>query len=128
NTGRETAVSYREWCSDRRRAGVRRFLEQLMQGWALADTDWDLLDPERLQAQLPQDSYQILTRDDMAIGLAFTQIILEGKVDAAVQRVALLAVDRQALDVVIAFRDWDNPKKRRTRLQHMRAVLVMDWS
>ncbi len=128
DTGRDTARSYRDWCSDRRRAGVRRFLEQLMQGWALADTDWDLLDAERLQGQLPQDGYQILTRDDMVIGLAFTQMILEGKVDPEVQRVALLAVQRQSLDVVIAFREWDNPKKRKTRLEHMRAVLTLDWS
>ena len=126
--GRETATSYHSWCSDRRRAGVRRFLEQLMQGWALADTDWDMVDPEWLQSQLPQDSYQILTRDDMVIGLAFAQIILEGQIDTEVQRVALLAVRRQALDVVIAFRGWDNPKKRKTRLEHMREVLTLDWS
>jgi uncharacterized protein YfeS len=128
DTGHDTATSYRDWCSDRRRAGVRRFLEQLMQGLGLADTDWDVLDIERLQAQLPQDSFQILTRDDMVIGLAFAQMILEGQVDPEVQRIALLAVERQSLDVVIAFRGWDNPKKRKTRLQHMRDVLAQDWS
>ena len=128
DTGRETATSYREWCSDRRRAGVRRFLEQLMQGWALADTDWDVLDVERLQSQLQQDAFQILTRDDMVIGLAFVQMILEGKVDPEVQRIAMLAVERQSLEVVITFREWDNPKKRKTRLQHMRNVLAQDWS
>ena len=128
DTGRETATSYRTWCSDRRRAGVRRFLEQLMQGWALADTDWDVLDVERLQSQLSQDAFQILTRDDMVIGLAFVQMILEGKVDPEVQRIALLAVERQALEVVITFREWDNAKKRKTRLQHMRDVLAQDWS
>src|SRR5580692_5395575 len=87
-TGRDTATSYREWCSDKRRAGVRRFLEQLMQGWALADTDWDVLDIERLQSQLQQDAFQILTRDDMVIGLAFAQMILEGKIDPEVKRIA----------------------------------------
>jgi uncharacterized protein YfeS len=128
DTGRDTATSYREWCSDKRRAGVRRFLEQLMQGWGLADTDWDVLDIERLQSQLQQDAFQILTRDDMVIGLAFAQMILEGKVDPEVKRIALLAVERQSLDAVILNRGWENPKQRKTRLKHMREVLMQDWS
>lgn len=128
DTGRDTGSSYHEWCSNKRQAGVRRFLEQLMQGWGLADTDWDLLDVERLQSQLTQDAFQILTRDDMAIGLAFVQIIVEGRVDAEVKRIALLALERQSLDVVITFRAWDNPKQRKARLKHMQSVLAHDWS
>ena len=128
DTGHDTATSYRTWCSDTRRAGVWRFLEQLMQGWGLADTDWEVLDVERLQSQLQQDAFQILTRDDMMMGLAFAQMILEGKLDPEVQRFALLAVERQGLDVVIAFRGWDNPKQRKMRLQHMREVLAQNWS
>ena len=127
-TGHGTASAYEEWCRDKRRAGVRRFLEQLMQGWGLADTDWDVLDVERLQSQLQQDAFQILTRDDMGIGLAFAQMILEGKVDPEVKRIALLAVERQLLEVVIVARGWDNPKQRKARLKHMREVLAEDWS
>jgi uncharacterized protein YfeS len=128
DTGRATGTSYHEWCSEKRRAGVRRFLEQLMQGWGLADTDWDLLDIERLQSQLQQDAFQILTRDDMVIGLAFVQIILEGKIDPEVKRIALLALERQSLEVVIVFRAWENAKQRKNRLKHMRDVLEQDWT
>lgn len=127
-TGHDTGSAYEVWCRDKRRAGVRRFLEQLMQGWGLADTDWDLLDVERLQAQLQQDAFQILTRDDMVIGLAFAQMILEGKVDPEVKRIAQLAVQRQSLEAVLVNRGWDNPKQRKARLKHMRDVLAQDWS
>jgi uncharacterized protein YfeS len=127
-TGRDTGVAYAEWCRDKRRAGVRRFLEQLMQGWGLADTDWDILDVERLQSQLQQDAFQILTRDDMVLGMAFAQMILEGKIDPEVKRIAILAVERQSLEVVIACRSWEDPKQRKKRLKHMHEVLAQDWS
>jgi uncharacterized protein YfeS len=127
-TGRDTGASYQEWCSNTRRAGVRRFLEELMQGWGVADAEWDVLDSERLLSQLRQDAFQILTRDDLALGLAFAQMILEGKVDPEVKRIAILASERQSLDEVIAFRGWDNPKQRKARLKHMQSVLAQDWS
>jgi uncharacterized protein YfeS len=127
-TGHDTAAAYQEWCSNTRRAGVRRFLEELMQGLGVADAEWDVLDPERLLSQLQQDAFQIITRDDMAIGLAFAQMILEGKVDPEVQRIAQLAAERESLDAVIAFRGWDNPKTRKARLEHVREVLAQDWS
>ena len=127
-TGRDTGAKYQEWCSYERRAGVRRFLEELMQGLGVADSEWDVLDPERLLSQLKQDSFQILTRDDLALGLAFAQMILDGKVDPEVKRIAQLAAERQSLDDVIAFRRWRNPKQRKARLLHMQGVLAQDWS
>jgi uncharacterized protein YfeS len=127
-TGHDTGAKYQEWCSYERRAGVRRFLEELMQGWGVADSEWDVLDPERLASQLKQDAFQILTRDDLALGLAFAQMILDGKVDPEVKRIAQLAAERQSLDAVIAFRRWRNPKQRKARLQHMQSVLAQDWS
>ena len=49
-----------------------------------------LLDPAALQTRLGQEWVHILTRDDMVIGLAFAQMILEGKVHPEVKRKALV--------------------------------------
>jgi tetratricopeptide (TPR) repeat protein len=92
------------------------------------DADWDLLDPGALQDGLERESFDILTRDDLVIGLAFAQMVLEGRVHPGVRQKALWAVERQMLDVVIAFRGWADPGERKRRLEHLRGVLARDWS
>jgi uncharacterized protein YfeS len=100
----------------------------LLKSWEVKDADWDLLDVDILQQRLDQESFVVVTRDDAILGLAFSQMVIEGKVHSEVKRKALLAIDRQMLDAVIAFRGWENPRSRKTRLKHMKSVLSQDWS
>lgn len=128
NNGYDTGAHYRRWQRGERNPDPTRFLADLMRSWGVEDADWDLLDPAALQTRLGQEWVHILTRDDMVIGLAFAQMILEGKVHPEVKRKALWAVERQALDVVIAYRGWSDPGERKRRLEQMRGVLTADWS
>jgi uncharacterized protein YfeS len=100
----------------------------MMRSWGVKNADWDLLDPAILETQSDEAWFHILTRDDMVIGLAFAQMILEGNVHPEVKTKALRAIERQGLDVVITARGWVDPQARKMRLEEMRGALAQDWS
>jgi uncharacterized protein YfeS len=128
DTGHDTLSSYLEWRAKSPKADPILFLQKLLKSWGVKNGDWDLLDGDVLQQRLASESFNVVTRDDAIIGLAFSQIVVEGKVHSEVKRRALLAIDREMLDAVIGFRGWDNPRNRKTRLKHMKSVLSQDWS
>lgn len=103
DTGADVRALYLRW----RQAGkIRgRFLSHLLREWEIEDRDWDDLDPERVESQLAESPYQRLVRDDLIIGLAFAQHMVDGKVEAEARQRALMAVERQALGCVLVFRD-----------------------
>jgi uncharacterized protein YfeS len=65
----------------------------------------------------------VLSRDDFIIGLAFAQLLVEGAVDAEVRRRALLALRRQATDVVLSFRGGGGEDGRKIQLAEFQRVL-----
>jgi uncharacterized protein YfeS len=128
DAGHDSGAHYRKWRRGKISHDPARFLKELLRAWEVEDADWGLLDAEVLRGRLERAWYHVLTRDDVVIGLAFAQMILEGRVHADVKRKALWAVERQALDAVIAFRGWSDAAERKKRLEQMRGVLSQDWS
>lgn len=122
DTGADVRSLYLRWRQDGKRRD--RFLPQLLREWEMADGDWDDLDPERIASQLAESPYQRLVRDDLVIGLAFAQYLVDGKVEAEVKRRALVAIERQGLECVLAFRDWDDRGERERALTAMRRFLA----
>jgi uncharacterized protein YfeS len=123
DTGADTLAAFREWRPTHTVVDPLALLRQLLRGWQVPDRDWRLLEPAALEHALPRRHYAILTRDDTAIALAFAQLVEEGRVSRMVRDRALLAVRRQSLPVVIAFRGWVDPAERKERLARMESVL-----
>src|SRR5262245_22455027 len=96
--GHDAGSFYRRWRRGKRKPNPIRFLTEMMRAWGVKNADWDLLDPAMLEKQSDEGWFHILTRDDMVIGLAFAQMILEGKIHPEVKRKALRAIERQGLD------------------------------
>ena len=122
--GADTFAGYLAFRTAQPATAVQRFVHDELASFDIADTDWDLLDPGCLQAALDTDSgFSVLRRDDFIIGLAFAQLLLEGAVDAEVKRRALLALRRQATDVVLSFRRGGGEDARKSQLAGFERVL-----
>jgi uncharacterized protein YfeS len=124
DTGADVRGLYLRW----RQAGRlrSRFLPHLLGEWEIEDRDWDDLDPERVAEQLTESPYQRLVRDDLIIGLAFAQYLVDDRIEAEVKRRALVATERQALACVMAFRDWTDREQRGRNLEAMRRFLMAE--
>lgn len=123
DTGADTLSFFREWRVKHPRKEPVAFLTSLLRQWEVRDTDWATMDGEALRRVLPTDHFHVLTRDDTVIAVAFAQFALEGVVNPVVRERALIAVRRQALPEVIAFRGWVDPQERLKRLSRMKSVL-----
>lgn len=122
--GPDTFAGYLAFRADQPDASVDQFIHDELALSRIADTDWALLDSARLQAALDADNrYSVLRRDDFILGLAFAQLLLEGAVDAEVLRRALLALHRQATDVVLSFRGGGFAEARKKQLMGFHRVL-----
>jgi uncharacterized protein YfeS len=122
DTGADVRGLYLRW----RQAGKLRgrFLPHLLGEWEIDDRDWDDLDPERVESQLTDSPYQRLVRDDLIIGLAFSQYVVDDRIEAEVKRRALVAIERQGLAFVMASRDWKDREERERNLVAMRRFLT----
>jgi uncharacterized protein YfeS len=124
DTGADTFASYLAFRASQPIAPVQQFVCDELTSFEITDADWDLLDAARLQASLDADGgLSILRRDDFIVGLAFAQLLVEGTVDAEVRRRALLALRRQATDVVLSFRGGGSEDARKSQLTEFQRVL-----
>ena len=123
DTGADTFAAYLAFRHEQPSVGVQQFIRDQLASFEIADTDWDALDLRGLQSALDAgDGFSLLTRDDFIIGLAFAQLLLEGTVDPEVRRRALLALRRQAIDVVLSFRGGGE-EARKSQLMQLQRVL-----
>jgi len=124
DTGADTFATYLAFRSAQPAAPVQQFIHRELASFEIADADWDLLDAARLQAALEADNgFSVLTRDDFILGLAFAQLLVEGTVDVEVKQRALLALCRQAADVVLSFRGGNGEDDRKRQLMEFRSDL-----
>jgi uncharacterized protein YfeS len=123
DTGADVLAFFREWRSENPGTSPIDFLTELLRGWEVADTDWDVTDPERVVELQRADRFGFEHRDDAIIGLAFAQLVLEGTIDTEVLRRALLALRRQATPAALDSWPGEYRDERRTRLQIMERAL-----
>jgi uncharacterized protein YfeS len=124
DTGADALEFFREWREEHPRANALEFLGRILgEVFEVPDAHWNTVEPVQVQALLDESEYDVCVRDDALIAVAFGQIVLEGQADAEIKRRALLALQRQALPVLIKHRGWVDPQERIERLRRMREVL-----
>lgn len=69
------------------------------------------------------DGFSVLTRDDLIVAVAFAQLLVEGAINAEVRRRALLALRRQATDVVLSFRGRGGEDARKRQLAEFQRII-----
>lgn len=122
DTGVDVLVAVRAELAGERR-GAMALLADLLTRWEVADASWDVIDAAGVEAAGAEDEYGVLMRDEIVLALAFAELIETGRIDAEIQRRALLATARQALPMLLA--PWgDRTLERATRLERMGKVLA----
>lgn len=125
-TGRDVLDALRDFLDASPRGNPIALLDTLLERWEIANQDWDAVEADEVQAIGEDDELGLLTRDDAILGLAFAQLVVQGRVDAEVRRRAMLALARQALPALLLA--WgEHAHRRAERLDRMRAVLVQRW-
>ena len=121
DTGADTLEFYRAWVEES--DDDEDFLHQLFDEW---DVDWEFAESvadEALKESLEDEDYDILTYDDVVIGMAFAQLVLAGNIERDIAQRAERCLQRQARDDVIAYRGWSDPAERRERCARMLEVV-----
>ena len=106
DTGADTWAYFQTWRAENPSDSPLEFLDRLLQAWEVPAANWDLADPVIIQDRLKDDHFALLTRDDAVVAVAFSQLILDGRVDRELRARALLALSRQALSEVTSFRTY----------------------
>lgn len=126
-TGAETLAAFRDFRAERPGEGPLVLLTELLARWEIADSGWDAVAVGEVVEAGEEDEYSLLSRDEVILGLAFSQLVEEGRIDAEVQRRAVLATVRQALTPLLL--PWgDRALERATRLERMKQVLSRPWA
>ena len=100
------------------------FIRDELASLGVTDEGWDLLDEPGLQRALDADKgAAVLARDDFIIGLAFSQLLTEGRLDPKVRQRALIALRRQATSAVLSFRGGGGEEERRGQLRQFEQIL-----
>ena len=123
DTGADILAFYREQLETSSQVSSVDFLNKILEGWEVENKDWNLLDEAKLSRELENNHFNVLTRDDAVIAVAFSQIVLEGTLNKQLKQKALLAVERQMLQKVIEFRGWVDKQERLERLLKMQTAL-----
>ncbi|HYE56099.1 MAG TPA: hypothetical protein VD996_14720 [Chitinophagaceae bacterium] len=126
--GGEAAHSFGIWRAHYKSESPVIFLRQLLNSWGVPYFDWNETDSLKIKAYiqtLPGNSaaQHILSQDNVIIGTAFSQFVLEGKTDTELQAIANNAITRQLLPVLINRYDEPYREQRATQLNKMLAVV-----
>jgi uncharacterized protein YfeS len=125
-TAQETLTAFRDFRDEHPTRSPLLLLAELLERWEVKDAHWDTTESAEVQAIGEEDEYSLLTRDEVIIALAFSQIITEGRLDAELRRRALLALRRQALPALL--HAWGARRlERAERVERMSAVLSARW-
>jgi uncharacterized protein YfeS len=121
-----TLTAFRAYRDDHPGESPLGLLDELLARWEVEDAHWDALDPDEVQSIGAEDEYGLLTRDEVIIALAFSQLITDGKLAPELRRRALLAIRRQTLPALL--HAWGaRATERAERLERMAAVLSARW-
>ncbi|WP_437837712.1 hypothetical protein [Sorangium sp. So ce1153] len=126
-TAHETLTAFRDFRDEHPKGSPLELLDALLARWEVENAHWNAVEAAEVQALGEEDEYSLLTRDEAILGLAFGQIVTEGRLDPEVRRRALLALARQALPALLSAFEG-RALERALRIDRMRAVLSERWS
>ena len=124
DTGADTFAAYLKFRAAHPAIEVHTFIDEELASRQLADVDWYLLKETDLETALNTDrGYTVLQRDDLIIGLAFAQLLIDGQLDADVRKRAIAALRRQGTDAVLAFRGGGREDARKKQMIGYQQIL-----
>ncbi len=127
DTGADTLAFYRQWYEHNPNGNPLEFLSELIEGWEVDDSHKLSVDTSTVQQRLDADTFSLMTFDEAAIATAFAEVLIRGDIDQGLRQLALVAIERQALNPCISLFVESAQEDRAARLARMREVLE-NWS
>jgi uncharacterized protein YfeS len=122
----DTFAAYLDFCATHPDGRIQEFIKGQLILREIPDAHWNLLDAAHLEETLNSASgFELLTRDDFIIGLAFAQLLLKGILDPVVRERAITALRRQATDIVLSFRGGGGEEARKVQLAGFLRILEL---
>ena len=125
-TGLDVLEALRDFRDEEPEGSPIPLLGALLERWEIADEGWDVVDPGEVQALGEADELGLLTRDEAILALAFSELIVSGRIDPEVRRRAMLALARQSLPALLAG-FGHRARAREAHVARMREVLSQRW-
>src|SRR5665213_1571742 len=108
DNGADVLNAYRDWRFAHSPEDCESFLKNLLRRWELPE-NWADESTREIPKDLSRaDEYPYRTGDKALIAFAFSQIMVDGKLDARARDSALRAIDRQKILVTIDARKYPN--------------------
>jgi len=121
--GKEVFPAFRTWRQHHPDGLALACLGELLTRWNVEDAGWDVEDAAEVERAVRWGLFDLITRDDVVVALAFAQLVLEGLVDGVVRKRALQALVRQRQSSVVTARGWSRAEEWLRRSQAMQDVL-----
>lgn len=124
DNGADTLSRFRKWIPQHQDEKPEVFIKEVCESFQAPFREWNEINPSDLNTILDwKKSYVMTTGDDIIISVAFAQLVIEGKVDNSLKRLAFIAIGKEEAPNTIKSRGWVNPAERKQRLVQLKKVL-----
>ena len=124
DNGSDALTHYRRWRKANPFGNTTSFLESLCESFQAPLSQWEMIYPNSINTFLDMHKLYVLeTADDVLISVAFAQLVLDGKIEPSVRKLAIDAIGKESDANVIKKRGWVDPRARSERLAKMLVVL-----
>jgi uncharacterized protein YfeS len=125
--GAETFMGFSEWRTEYPDADPLVYLHQQLEEWNYPPLDLQEQHPEVIRQYLEENEMGVsylVGMDAAVVALAFGQLYLEGKIDAALNEWAMISLNRQLQPELLELWDETYQPIRKEQLEKMKTVLV----
>jgi uncharacterized protein YfeS len=116
--------AFRKWNRRHPSDPAYRMAAELLRSWEIPRIDTAAVDEDAVSSMLANDALSVSINDDAIIAVAFAAIKLRGYCDPPTQELALTAIKRERMPVVIADRGWKYPGERVRSLDLIEKALL----
>lgn len=104
-------------------ANPNRFLSNMLKRWGIRE--WiKNYPPAVVKRMVERAGTELVINDDATIASAVAHLVVDNKIPVSVRKKAVLCIDRQRSDVVIAYRGYSDPERAQSVFDGLRALVL----
>ncbi|MCX5685073.1 MAG: hypothetical protein NT049_15520 [Planctomycetota bacterium] len=124
DTGCDVLTDYRRWARQHPGRPAYELADAVVHAWEIRAIDWNETAEDKLKAVIDSGQFRLDICDDVMLAAAFGMIKIQGYCDPATQDLALKAIERERLPLVLTYRWWRDLTERLRTLAIMNECLL----
>jgi len=124
DTGADLLGDFRRWNRRHPNSPAHEMATSLLRAWQISPIQQDALTESEVKSLITNDCIALSVTDDALIAAAFAAIKLRGCCDRATRELAIAAIERERISIVLDMRDWKEPSERLRTLGVLRDALL----